>query len=520
MEPSFIQVDPASDQLFESIADYIFQELLGIYENISDRLQQTVKKHCKTFSILNCDKNPSFCQVNSYFKQKSSPALKNSTEIFTHLTNTTLDKGQSYKILIKTLEKISSKLCQDWVLSIKILEEFQNLYCLNKNISISKKKPKNQEFHKNLCSVCLKYFCLQHPFINIKEGNIRLYSNPSPLKIYRHNWKGKYLYNEMQGPESRRWFDNYRCLFHEGMDVDDCLDPFVKVFNDLGFYNPCAISLCLGIACYFYKVNENVHQVVLSKSQKMPINCVTRPQTLIHNNTSPNCKCNDVCDSLCPCIQGHVKSKKSSYQSRGYCEKYCKCSYICPYKFLGCDCGDSCNSSTCVCYLNSIECDSFLCRRCHYLKQHNSSSLQCLNQKYQKQPIQKTILKISTIKNAGIGLFAKNLITKGQFIGEYTGELVNDKEADRRGRIYDIKEHSFVFNIDCMHSVDATYYGNKMKFINHMPSEKANCNTQIWRVLGTSKILVFASIDINEGDELFFDYKYPINVPYRWYHEA
>jgi histone-lysine N-methyltransferase EZH2 len=304
------------------------------------------------------------------------------------------------------------------------------------------------------------------------------------------------------------------------MDVDDCLDPFVKVFNDLGFFNPCAISLCLGISCYFYKLKENSLQTVFSKSQKIPINCVTRPQQLIHNNTSPNCKCNDVCDSSCPCIQGLVKSKNSSYQSRGYCEKYCKCSYICPYKFLGCDCEDSCNSSSCVCFLNSIECDISLCRSCRHPKQDNSRTFQCLNQKYQNQPIQKTVLKVSTIKNAGIGLFAKKPITKGQFIGEYTGELVNDKEADRRGRIYDIKEHSFVFNIDCMHSVDATYYGNKMKFINHMPSEKANCDTQIWRVLGTSKILIFASVDINEGDELFFDYKYPINVPYRWYHEA
>ncbi|OMJ65441.1 hypothetical protein SteCoe_38216 [Stentor coeruleus] len=324
----------------------------------------------------------------------------------------------------------------------------------------------------------------------------------------------------MEGPGSRRWFDNYRCYSHEGTDSDEGSNFFIKIFNELGFYNPCAISLCLGIPCYFNKINENVFQVILCKSQKIPINCVTTPQRLVHNNTSPNCKCVNICDSLCSCIQGLVKSKNSSYQSRGYCEKYCRCSYICPYKFLGCDCEDSCNSSSCICFLNSIECNPSLCRSCRYSKQQNTSISYCLNQKYQNQSIQKTILKISTIKNAGIGLFAKNSITKGQLIGEYTGELINDKEADRRGRIYDIKEHSFVFNIDCMHSVDATYYGNKMKFINHMPSENANCDTQIWRVLGTSKILVFASVDINEGEELFFDYKYPINVPYKWYHEV
>ena len=37
---------------------------------------------------------------------------------------------------------------------------------------------------------------------------------------------------------------------------------------------------------------------------------------------------------------------------------------------------------------------------------------------------------------AGWGLFARDVILKGQLILEYVGELVSQEEADRRGQVY------------------------------------------------------------------------------------
>jgi SET domain-containing protein len=60
------------------------------------------------------------------------------------------------------------------------------------------------------------------------------------------------------------------------------------------------------------------------------------------------------------------------------------------------------------------------------------------------------------------GLFTKNNISKNSYVIDYCGEIITNREANSRGKIYDSESLSYLFDIS--ESVDEKYMKIYNKF--------------------------------------------------------
>ncbi|CAN6857951.1 unnamed protein product [Brassica oleracea] len=108
------------------------------------------------------------------------------------------------------------------------------------------------------------------------------------------------------------------------------------------------------------------------------------------------------------------------------------------------------------------------------------------------------------------GLVALEPIDAEDFVIEYVGELI-------RSSISEIREHqyekmgigsSYLFRLDDGYVIDATKRGGIARFINH--SCEPNCYTKIISVDGKKKIFIYAKRHIDAGEEISYNYKFPL----------
>lgn len=105
----------------------------------------------------------------------------------------------------------------------------------------------------------------------------------------------------------------------------------------------------------------------------------------------------------------------------------------------------------------------------------------------------------------GRGVFAARRIRKGTRIVEYTGERIDNDEADRRYDDSKMKRHhTFLFTLDKDTVIDGAIArgGSDASYINH------SCDPNCEAVITRKKIYIHALRTIEPGTELAYDYQY------------
>uniref|UniRef100_A0A8D3EBZ8 Histone-lysine N-methyltransferase EHMT2-like n=1 Tax=Scophthalmus maximus TaxID=52904 RepID=A0A8D3EBZ8_SCOMX len=181
-----------------------------------------------------------------------------------------------------------------------------------------------------------------------------------------------------------------------------------------------------------------------------------------------------------------------------------------------CSCTDDCSSSNCLCGQLSIRCwydkDQRLLQEFNKIEpplifecnMACSCYRTCKNRVVQAGI--KVRLQLYRTEKMGWGVRALQDIPQGSFICEYVGELISDAEADVR------EDDSYLFDLDNkdgeVYCIDARYYGNISRFINHLcdPNLIPVRVFMLHQDLRFPRIAFFSSRDIHSGQELGFDY--------------
>jgi hypothetical protein len=222
------------------------------------------------------------------------------------------------------------------------------------------------------------------------------------------------------------------------------------------------------------------------------------------------CGCTGPCKDSCPC-----------HGDANFCEKFCGCDPDwCGNRFQGCQCkcgvnfNKRCSTRQCPCLAAGRECDPDLCRLCiPTLTNSNEPGYQCNNFRLRLRQKRRVLMGLSDVQGWGAFL-AGPAVKKDEFIGEYCGELIDQLEADHRGKVYDRDDNSYLFDLNQQWVIDARQKGNKLRFANH--STTANCRAEILMVDGDHRVAILANKDLVPGEELFYDYRYDKRVAPDW----
>uniref|UniRef100_A0A2K5HHT4 N-lysine methyltransferase KMT5A n=1 Tax=Colobus angolensis palliatus TaxID=336983 RepID=A0A2K5HHT4_COLAP len=119
-------------------------------------------------------------------------------------------------------------------------------------------------------------------------------------------------------------------------------------------------------------------------------------------------------------------------------------------------------------------------------------------------------MKVDLIDGKGRGVIATKQFSRGDFVVEYHGDLIEITDTKKREALYaqDPSTDCYMYYFQYLsktYSVDATRETNRLgRLINH--SKCGNCQTKLHDIDGISHLIIIDSRDIAAGEELLYDY--------------
>ncbi|XP_075146471.1 histone-lysine N-methyltransferase Su(var)3-9 isoform X1 [Haematobia irritans] len=190
---------------------------------------------------------------------------------------------------------------------------------------------------------------------------------------------------------------------------------------------------------------------------------------------------------------------------------------------LGCKCEDGCAPSTKCCARMA---DSYFAYEKNgrlriypgeAIYECNSScacSQDCPNRVIQRGR-HNSLCLFKTSNGRGWGVRTEKPMRKGEFVGEYVGEIITCEEADERGKQYDAVGRTYLFDLDyntnqpqAKYTIDAAVHGNICHFFNH----SCDPNLAVFPFwidnldIDMPRLAFFTLRPIKPGEELTFDY--------------
>lgn len=400
-----------------------------------------------------------------------------------------------------------------------------------------------------ICRQCYSYLCILHgqmnqpkPAVLPTDGTTKDSARVREMEAIEASCEDRKakdcLHNGTDRNDAKRWLQSLQGQPEVWRDVEPVVLELFKSFgrdscriSSLLRVSLPALHLSIKFTCrrvghliqeVFPEVYENANSIkrvsVLCKKKKSKWKSVRPPQEQESGNlgrrldyepchhegacTMQNCACRQkgvLCEKFCGCFSPNLQDGKL----QGWCSHMHK----------GCTCKGSCQSKACVCFSMNRECDPDICKSCHECRDepHIDKKWSCQNNGLRMKRRQRVVAGHSKVH--GWGVFATDRIAKNEIIGEYVGEVISDDEAERRGRVYDEVTYSFLFTTTEQYVLDSTHLGNKLRYCNH--SQTPNCEPRVMRVGGDVRVGLYAKRDIEENEELFFNYGYNESGP-KW----
>lgn len=132
----------------------------------------------------------------------------------------------------------------------------------------------------------------------------------------------------------------------------------------------------------------------------------------------------------------------------------------------------------------------------------------CDNRRLQRGDFARTIVR-PDLKGQW-GLYARDRVRKGDFLGEFTGEIIEAETFWSRFEEVGNEDNVYFCHLHGVYVIDATKKGSVARFINH--SCVPNSAFLPWTVSRRRRIAVVAMVDIEAGMEITISYHFERGV--------